>query len=136
MYIEKERCVGGIPGTWIIRSNTKSSKNYTFNSLAAPYDIDFDEIASDLSKKSPIAVVTINETVFGIVHASILDKAHLLGEELPFEGVLFDWRDSYAVIHGIEHSDISILIDWAKGIRLARWPEGERGVVTVAIPKI
>jgi hypothetical protein len=114
----------------------REDKNYSFNSLAAPYDIDFDKIAEDLSKKDPVAVVTINEQVFILVKSTLWSKANSVNLEFPLRHKVINCYGPYMLVEGVEHSDIQRVISWAKKVRLARWPEGEKGVVTVAIPQI
>ena len=113
----------------------ESENKWRFNALHESL-IEFDDIASELSGKNPIAVVTHGDTEKYVVLSEwLLVKMQVLSidclaVEKHIEGDGF-------IVYKIE-DNFKEWINWAKKIKAMPWPENRRkhDTVMVSLPKI
>lgn len=91
--------------------------------------IDFDEIASDLTRSNPVAYVKFG-TGFGwlVVHRTLAQKAHELGMDVYRK--MNDLYDGHIKIHCPNTQAKKQWIKHLKAVKKAEWL-GEKGEVTI-----
>ena len=117
----------------------KEATTWSFKSQAN-IDVDYIEIAGELTRKNPIAIITMqgeDETTYEIMHSLYLQrKSEACGINIP-EGntrqITF-----LGYITRCQLKDWVNWIDWAKEVKKAKWPKDiiNKTKVTITLPKV
>lgn len=104
---------------------------YKFHSSCV-LDVDFTLIQSELTNRNPMALVTVGDDTFVVIHKSLRIKATICQIECPNPV-----HDITKVAMKVSES-YSEWIQWAKTVKGATWPDAARNktTVTVALPTI
>ena len=125
------------PSTGAIMINEPSApKHYKFK-VRNPAQICFSEIMRDLDRKHPLIFVDVEKETYAIIHESLQRKAFHLNFDFTL-GTMFeldaDEGTVFLLNKGVQKSEV---IEWAKKVKHAEWPEPRRYVnAVVSFPKI
>ena len=125
-------------------NKSKNKLQYEFV-VQNPLMINFDEISKEISKKNPIAYITIqNELKFAIIHSSIIKKAEIIG--LPFPDpdhiTIFKHKKKYSIfrlkkIFDKYEPEFRAITKWVKDVIDTDWNTAkEEKTVKVIVPNI
>ena len=117
----------------------KEATTWSFKSQTN-IDVDYIEIAEELTRKNPIAIITMqgeDETKYEVMHSLYLQrKSEACGIDIP-EG---DARQItfLGYITRCQIEDWVNWINWAKEVKKAKWPEDiiNKTKVTITLPKV
>lgn len=129
-----------------IKENQMDSKRWRFFTTHRR-DIDFREIEDSLTRKNPVAIVSVSDTEnYVVLHASLIEKYYSLEERVrPEYPRKPEWEPEYLeflnenVEFVREKSNLSKWVTWTKKVKEAPWPKNaayRKAVVTVSLPKI
>jgi hypothetical protein len=112
-----------------------SMKKWSFN-IISESQIDFVEIAKELTTKSPIITVSISGNMgagYLLVHRSLVAKSIMLGED--------DWNcwylsDGTSVNPYEDNAEREDIIDSFKQVKAAGWPDRNKAKVTVTMLEV
>lgn len=110
-------------------------KKWSFN-IISESQIDFVEIAKELTNKSPIITVSISGYMgagYLLVHRSLVAKADVLGKDY-----LDGWylSDGTSVTHYEDNAEREELIESFKQVKAANWPDRNKAKVTVTMLEV
>lgn len=121
--------------------NKQSSNDWSFNSLHVA-DIDWTELTQSVSRKNPVALISIGEDQFcAVIHRNLVRK-----EEECFESSYF--RENYEVVDDSTSKNLLVFLDGVedfkdivkecKRIKETPWPHSnhKKRRVTVTYPAI
>jgi hypothetical protein len=118
-----------------IESSENNNKHWSFKSASFD-DIEWEDIVDSLSYKNPLALITRSfkggKEFFIAVNDKLITKAALVGIETPdfsesaFENV-FELNSA---------NEFAKWVDWAKHVKKAEWPFGEKSLVDITLPTI
>lgn len=123
------------------------SKSWKFSTIAPAIDIDWHTIGADLSKANPIATISVDgengPQDYVAIHKTLLEKADNCGLPVEMATRLREYDDMRLnaesfVVYMTERQEYRRIIDWAKMVKEARYPEEykNKGVVTVSLVKV
>lgn len=107
--------------------DTSMKKGWSFN-VQSYKDISLTEIQKDLTRTNPVAIVSASkgEYVYLLIHASVINKAKVLGE-----------NEYMSTTIRCSHSKIGKVIAWVKKIKSMPWGKHQnKDVITVTFPTI
>ncbi len=109
---------------------TKNENTYSFHSTS-PFDIDWQAIIADLTRKNPMVIITIGENArYVVIHRSLKIKAQACGIDLPdlqhkLNADVFKINEQFAP-----------WIAFAKKVKQAPWPTEIHNKTVVKITTI
>ena len=116
-------------------SNSTLNSEWQFHSASVD-DIDWDLIAYDLSKKNPMALVERGDKRYVVIHTTLLEKADLVDFHMPIDGMpITAGETSYTNVF-ITEAQFSDWVEWAKDVKQAEWPNRDKQIVNIHIPRI
>lgn len=125
---------GRISDIYPVKDENEETK-WSFNSLSK-LDIDYVEIAKELSKKNPLILIEVEGrevTNCGVLfHEYLKVKSETCLLPRP-KGKVTNNIPNVGFIVGCEKTDFSIWIDWAKRVKRAKWPKNVKRKATVHI---
>lgn len=102
---------------------------YSFNSLSK-FDIDWKAIMADTSRKEPMAIITIGDERYVVMHVSLKLKAQVCGIPLPNTQHKLN-LDVFKITE-----NFASWISFAKEVRAASWPKDHHRKARVEVIKV
>lgn len=122
----------------VIRKNTKNKKRstvWTFHPSTA-FDIRFEEVVDELTKKNPLAFIERSDHCWVAVHRSITDKGFLCGVKGSPNPMISTYNNGE--LFNCQKSDFPKWVQWVKMVRDMPWDKSaaHNACVTVSLPQL